>query len=90
MTERDDYQRKLGHRRWRTVRDRVRRRDGGICQLAHAGPCKGPLDVHHWVPVRAGGESYDLENLVLVCRRHNALLDQEFRQRWRRRSSRDW
>jgi 5-methylcytosine-specific restriction endonuclease McrA len=75
----DTYKRTVGHRRWTKVRDHVRERDGGVCQLAHRGECKGRLEVHHRTPVRHGGAPLDLENLVLVCKRHNYELDREFR-----------
>jgi hypothetical protein len=38
------------------------------------------LEVHHLVPVRAGGAALDPTNLLLVCKRHNVMLDKRFRE----------
>jgi HNH endonuclease len=59
-------------RRGRKARAQAFRRDCGECQEAGNGPCAGRMEVHHVVPVTAGGEPYDVDNLVTLCQHHHA------------------
>lgn len=53
-------------RRWRSIRERILRRDGYICQY-----CGQEADtVDHVIPRRAGGLDHD-DNLVASCRKCN-------------------
>lgn len=52
---------------WRTTRQRIRDRDGNECQSCGAAGTDRRLDVHHIVPVLAGGVSDD-DLLTTLCR----------------------
>ena len=67
--------------RWRALRDAVRRRDGQTCMRCGArrvassrggglrrGAKGEPLDVHHRIPVRDGGDFWGMDNLITLCR----------------------
>lgn len=51
--------------RWRQVRAQVRERDNYRCRQCGSA---GRVEVDHVVPVAAGGEPYDLNNLQVLCR----------------------
>jgi 5-methylcytosine-specific restriction endonuclease McrA len=53
-------------RQWRSIRSRILRRDGFICQYCN----QEATTVDHVVPRRLGGNDSD-ENLVASCRRCN-------------------
>lgn len=51
-------------------------RDGG-CVAARLVPsvrCVGPLDGHEVLPRGRGGDAYDLENVITVCRIHHGWI----------------
>ena len=57
---------KMGSRRWERARKACFTRDHWRCQVCgHAG---WPLEAHHAQPLNAGGEQYELTNLVTLCR----------------------
>ncbi len=56
----------------RAQRRAVRVRDSGICQFPGCHTTTH-LDAHHIVPWSQGGPS-DLDNLILLCRRHHTLV----------------
>lgn len=56
----------------RAQRRAVRVRDKGICQFPGCHTTTH-LDAHHVVPWSQGGAS-DLDNLILLCRRHHTLV----------------
>lgn len=78
-----DYDRALHSSRWVTLRKTIRARDGNRCQLAGDGECWGRLEVHHRVPVRDGGEMFDPDNLVVVCRGHHEQIEKQSRDQAR-------
>ena len=63
---------------WAKARAAAKQRDGG-CRYAD-GTCHGQLQVHHLLPVAAGGAEYDLQNLVTLCRRHHSKLEGDRRR----------
>ena len=79
------YQQILRSPRWQKVRAAVQARDGERCQLEEQGECYGRLEVHHLVPVREGGDPYDLGNLV-VCRGHHEAIEAHYRAERRSRN----
>lgn len=56
-----------GHRRWRTVRPRILKRDRYVCQVRLV--CQGDpaTEVDHITPVRDGGAPYAVSNLRAAC-----------------------
>ena len=56
---------------WGQIRDLVLARDDYECQEAD-GYCRGPLQIHHIVPLSRGGAN-DLDNLVTLCFYHHCL-----------------
>lgn len=73
------YGRILTSSNWQKARKAVRARDGDRCQLDEDGTCYGRLEVHHLVPVREGGEPFDLDNLAVVCRGHHQQIEAKHR-----------
>lgn len=53
---------------WKKTRQQVLERDGHKCQACGATE---DLHVHHIIPVSAGGERYDIDNLVTLCDTHH-------------------
>jgi HNH endonuclease len=66
---------------WRNARDNAVYRDKWRCTKREEDgkSCKGPISVHHKVPVRAGGAPYDVDNLTTLCRRHHHEADKAWR-----------
>lgn len=61
MTER------LRGRKWQTIRERIIRRDKGLCQVClQQGRVKKGVEVDHKVPLHKGGSNRD-SNLWLLC-----------------------
>jgi hypothetical protein len=58
---------------WRTARARALARDGSRCTVARllGGECRGPLHVHHLIPVESGGDAFALDNLGTACESHH-------------------
>lgn len=56
----------------RAQRRALRVRDRGICQFPGCDQIRH-LDAHHLIPWFAGGNT-DLDNMVLLCRRHHVLV----------------
>ena len=75
--------------RWKKVAAICIARDGDQCTYGTwpgekfwTGRCpvKIRLQAHHIVPITAGGDPYDLENLRTTCDEHNKVLDREARR----------
>lgn len=60
----DAVKKQLGDESWQTTRARIREQQNGECALC--GSCIGTLDVHHIVPLMAGGCNAD-ELLMGLC-----------------------
>jgi hypothetical protein len=63
---------------WRAVRAAARRRAGERCQAVVDGVrCneRRDLEAHHLTPLRAGGEPFDMDNVVVLCDDHHAALE---------------
>ena len=63
---------------WRKIRKQVLIRDKYLCQDClkegiHTAVCQKPMDhaVDHIVPVKDGGEFFDMANLQTLCREHH-------------------
>jgi hypothetical protein len=55
---------------WQRARAAAKARDNG-CAMRTQGGCNGRLEVHHRTPIAAGGNPYDLANLLTLCRTHH-------------------
>lgn len=71
--------------RWRRVRRIVLDRDGWRCRKCGKA---GRLEVDHIVPLEAGGEPFELDNLRALCRdchirRHRRAPRDPERAKWR-------
>lgn len=69
-------------RRWRLTRAAARRRAGDRCEARTDGMrCLSRIDLeaHHLIPLRDGGEPFDLDNVVVLCPRHHALAERAVR-----------
>ena len=78
---------KLATRRWARVRVLVFRRDGYRCRKCARA---GALEAHHEPALQDGGDPFDLDGLVTLCRgchirRHEADCTFPERLEWRRR-----
>jgi hypothetical protein len=63
---------------WRAIRAAARRRAGERCQAMVDGVrCDEhrDLEAHHLTPLRAGGEPFAIDNVVVLCPRHHAELE---------------
>ena len=61
--------------KWRRIRLEVLARDHHLCQIALDGVCIGQAEVvDHVIPIVAGGDPFDLENLRAACRACNSTL----------------
>jgi hypothetical protein len=62
---------------WADARARALARDGHRCTVARllGGECSDRLDVHHLVPVREGGDPFDVDNLLSCCSSHHGRLE---------------
>ena len=78
--------------RWAALRRRVRERDGYLCQRCKENGLTGPAEiVHHVRPIRDGGDPFDLENLISVCRPcHEELHEAEKPKKPEIPGARDW
>jgi len=58
---------------YRKARERVIKRDRGVCRaIVGASICGKPaVEVHHVVPLSQGGSPTDESMMVAVCRAHN-------------------
>ena len=56
---------------WDLIRDRILSRDSYECQESD-GYCKGPLQIHHIIPLSKGGAN-ELDNLITLCFYHHSL-----------------
>ncbi len=65
---------------WEQLRDQVLARDDHECQEAD-GCCKGPLQVHHIVPLSKGGTN-DHDNLVTLCFFHHCMKHEHMKARY--------
>ena len=52
-------------KRWRNLRAKTIKRDGGVCQVCGTDES---LLVHHIIPIKSGGKKWDMGNLVTMCR----------------------
>jgi 5-methylcytosine-specific restriction endonuclease McrA len=75
--------------RWRRVRVQALARDGEACTVSRllGGSCSGPLHVHHLIPVRDGGDPYDLANVATACASHHPAWESLRRQLVRARAA---
>jgi len=64
---------------WETIRDEILERDGYACQESD-GYCKGPLQIHHIIPLSNGGSNLR-ENLLTLCLYHHSLKHNHMRNR---------
>ena len=54
---------------WNTIRERVLKRDNYTCQdCGLYDPDKYHLQVHHIVPIKDGGDEFDENNCVTLCK----------------------
>lgn len=62
---------------WELARAAALARDGHRCTVARllGGACSPTLDVHHLVPVREGGDEFELDNLITVCHAHHPTVE---------------
>lgn len=77
-------------RRWKSARAAAIRRDGRSCTVARllGGDCsRGPLHVHHVVPLEDDGAPFDLDNLGTTCARHHPTWEALRRTLVRRRQA---
>ncbi|MCK9369449.1 HNH endonuclease [Candidatus Dojkabacteria bacterium] len=54
------------------LRNRIKELDGNMCRVYGCGITEG-LDVHHLVPVGAGGRDEE-GNLITICRKHHNMI----------------
>jgi len=65
---------------WEQLRDVVLTRDGYECQETD-GYCRGPLQIHHVIPLLRGGRN-DPDNLVTLCFYHHCMKHDHMRARY--------
>ena len=72
--------------RWLELRNRARIRDGFLCVACKRSGLTSPGEiVHHSVPIREGGDPWDIDNLETLCRDcHDAAHERpdEVRDGW--------
>lgn len=56
---------RLHRARWEATRKQVFQRDGYKCRLCGH---RGRLEAHHEPPMTAGGDPYDIDGILTVCR----------------------
>ena len=67
---------------WMMARGTAMRRDNYRCKRCGRGRQDGiPLEVHHRHTLRTGGDAYELDNLVTLCRRCHHEEHPDERQR---------
>lgn len=65
---------------WEALRKLILVRDNYQCQEESA-ECKGPLQIHHIIPLSKGG-SNDKNNLITLCMYHHSLKHEHMRIRY--------
>lgn len=61
---------------WERVRQQVILRDGGCSvRFLLGGECKGVISIHHVVPLKDGGDPYDVDNCAGTCQSHHVLWE---------------
>ena len=74
-------------RAYRKTRELVLERDESRCQAtvlgADAGECGGRLECHHILDVQMGGDD-SVENMTILCQRHNNQARRARPPRWAR------
>ena len=61
--------------KWRRIRVEVLERDGYVCRIGIEGVCTGHAEVvDHVIPIVAGGDPFDVDNLRAACRPCNSTL----------------
>lgn len=65
---------------WEELRGLVLTRDNFQCQELD-GYCKGPLQIHHILPLSKGGNN-DLNNLITLCFYHHACKHEHMKEKY--------
>jgi hypothetical protein len=65
---------------WENLRDQVLSRDNYECQESD-GYCKGPLQIHHQIPLSKGGTNR-MENLHTLCLYHHVQKHEHMRNKY--------
>lgn len=65
---------------WGILREQVLSRDAYECQESD-GYCKGPLQIHHRIPLSKGG-SNSADNLETLCVYHHSLKHEHMRNKY--------
>jgi hypothetical protein len=65
---------------WEILREQVLSRDAYECQEGD-GYCKGPLQIHHRIPLSKGG-SNGADNLETLCIYHHSLKHEHMRNKY--------
>lgn len=78
--------RKQSQHRWQLVRERILRRDCGLCQChrcRESGALKLASEVDHIVPVHKGGSDSDdnLQAINVECHKHKTAIEQGKRRK---------
>lgn len=72
---------RLSKLKWEVRKGEVYLRDEMHCRYLGFSACEGPLDVHHIIHRSKGGTD-DLDNLILLCRRHHNMMHPTKQVRW--------
>ncbi|MCP4597784.1 HNH endonuclease signature motif containing protein [Neptuniibacter sp.] len=76
-----------GGRPWRRIRERIKERDKGLCQICLKAGLMVPGTIcDHIIPEAEGGRTTD-DNLQMICRKCNDRKTQQESQRARARNS---
>lgn len=59
---------------WQKVRQECIKRDKGVCRKCTIET----NEVHHIIPKSKGGTFFELENLILLCKKHHAIADNTY------------
>ena len=78
------HHRNMSSREWERVRRACFERDGHVCQMPGCR-VRWPLEAHHVVPLSAGGEEFDVDNLLTLCTDHHVELHREYEDEQRRK-----
>lgn len=69
--------------RWRRVLIEVLEREGYVCRVGIEGVCTGHAEVvDHVIPIVAGGDPFDVDDLRAGCPPRNSTLDGIVGQGW--------